>query len=77
MASLPVVPFPRRGSSPWIYSVAVLSRLFLKYGNKLEVNGLDDFLRILDRRRDGSDSRGLLTGTDINLFHDDSLSLYN
>ncbi len=44
----------------------VLSRAFLLGANRLEVQGLDDFLQILDRRKDiDGRERGLITGVYI------------
>jgi hypothetical protein len=58
----PALPFPRRGSSAQLFTVGLISRLFLRYANDLHVEGLDRFLPILDKRRNGTDRRGLITG---------------
>lgn len=40
-----------------------ISRTFLLVGNRLEVEGLDDFLELLDKRKDvDGRERGLITG---------------
>ena len=57
---------------------ALLSRAFLFGASHVEVQGLEDFLRILDRRKDvDSRERGLLTGEyehEISM-HDRSLTI--
>ncbi|KAI9712510.1 MAG: hypothetical protein M1828_001690 [Chrysothrix sp. TS-e1954] len=52
-----------RGCSALVIgTVGFISRSFLLYGNRLEVNGLPDFLALLDERKDVTNrSRGLIT----------------
>lgn len=57
----------RIGSSVVMGVTGFLSRTFLLAGNRMEVNGLDKFLRLVDERRDVDErQRGLITGMTSN-----------
>ena len=61
-SDLPSLPW-RIGSSIVMGVAGALSRTFLLAGNKLEVEGLDGFLELLDKRKDVEGrERGLITG---------------
>lgn len=65
----PSLPW-RLGSSIVIGMTGIMSRAFLLGASKTEVHGLDDFLHILDRRKDvDGRERGLLTGTSFDVFN--------
>lgn len=53
----------RAGSSATMFNVGALCRAFLLSFSTLEVNGLDEFVQLLDSRRDPTErTRGLITG---------------
>lgn len=68
---------PSQPGLPWRITTTVvmgmmgiLSKGFIYGLNRVEVVGLDGFLRILDRRRDVEKrQRGLLTGGSLHLLH--------
>ena len=63
----PSLPW-RVGSAATMGVVGILCRSFLLGLNKLEVNGLEGFLKVLDDREDvEARTRGLLTGIYIYL----------
>lgn len=60
--SQPSLPW-RIGSSIVMGVTGTISRLFLFGANTSEVHGLDDFLELLEQRRDVNNrKRGLITG---------------
>lgn len=53
----------RIGSSITMGTIGVMSRLFMFGANRTEVHGLENFLELLDQRKDiEGRKRGLLTG---------------
>lgn len=62
-SSLPDVPGPlwRLGSTAIMGFTGVICKAFLYGFNKVETQGLDNFLRILDERKAGGRKRGLVT----------------
>lgn len=59
----------RVGSSIVMGMTGFISRTFLLAGNRLEANGLDKFLELVDERRDVDErQRGLITG----MYHEET-----
>ena len=60
--AVPSLPW-RTGSAVVMSTTGLISRAFLFGACKTEVHGLDEFLRVLDERKDvARRQRGLLTG---------------
>lgn len=67
----------RAASSIVVGGVGILSRAFLFAASTVEVNGLDGFLSLLNRREDiGARERGLITGTSRLFFWNHTQHFY-